>query len=155
GGRGATDPMTSFFVPGRIEVLGKHTDYAGGRSLLCAVSRGFSVDVFPSDDSVVVIECLDTNVRIRFPLSATLTPEQCTWATYPQVAAARLASNFGIQRGGRIAFTSNLPVAAGISSSSALVVSVYLALAALNDIEELPEFRAAIPDTTSLADYLG
>ncbi len=31
----------AFFVPGRIEVLGKHTDYAGGRSLLCAAEQGF------------------------------------------------------------------------------------------------------------------
>ena len=33
----------AFFVPGRIEVMGKHTDYAGGRSLLGAVSKGFCV----------------------------------------------------------------------------------------------------------------
>ena len=32
-----------WFVPGRIEVFGKHTDYAGGRSLLCCVERGFHV----------------------------------------------------------------------------------------------------------------
>jgi len=30
------------FVPGRIEFLGKHTDYAGGRSLLCAIDRGIA-----------------------------------------------------------------------------------------------------------------
>ena len=36
-----------WFVPGRIEVLGKHTDYAGGRSLLCAVGRGFCVAASP------------------------------------------------------------------------------------------------------------
>ena len=34
------DAAFAVFVPGRIEVLGKHTDYAGGRSLLCAVERG-------------------------------------------------------------------------------------------------------------------
>src|SRR5215469_7880933 len=33
-----------WFVPGRIEVLGKHTDYAGGRSLLCTAERGFVVE---------------------------------------------------------------------------------------------------------------
>ena len=33
----------AFFVPGRIEVLGKHTDYGGGRSLLCAAEQGFCV----------------------------------------------------------------------------------------------------------------
>ena len=36
--------MTTWFVPGRVEVLGKHTDYAGGRSLLAAVNRGISVE---------------------------------------------------------------------------------------------------------------
>ena len=37
------------FVPGRIEVLGKHTDYAGGLTLTCAVERGFSAP--PSSSS--------------------------------------------------------------------------------------------------------
>ncbi|MDX1430536.1 MAG: galactokinase family protein, partial [Rhodothermales bacterium] len=39
---GAAEAIT-FFVPGRIEVLGKHTDYAGGRSLTCATEHGFCV----------------------------------------------------------------------------------------------------------------
>ena len=37
--------MTTWFAPGRIEVLGKHTDYAGGRSLLMALERGVTVRV--------------------------------------------------------------------------------------------------------------
>jgi len=36
-----------YWVPGRIEVLGKHTDYAGGRSLLCAIERGFCFAAIP------------------------------------------------------------------------------------------------------------
>lgn len=148
-------PTAAFFVPGRIEVLGKHTDYAGGRSLVCAVSRGFSVVVCASDGSEVNVENLDTSERTSFQLSAGLTPEKGSWANYPQVVAARLISNFGIKRGGRIVFTSTLPIAAGISSSSALVVSVYLALAGLNDIENRPDFQEAIPDIAALADYLG
>ena len=39
------------FVPGRIEVLGKHTDYAGGRSLTCAAERGFAVAYLPREDT--------------------------------------------------------------------------------------------------------
>ena len=42
-----------FFVPGRIEVLGKHTDYAGGRSLLSAVERGFVAVARHRTDTVV------------------------------------------------------------------------------------------------------
>merc|ERR1712166_859357 len=36
-------PANGFYVPGRIEVMGKHTDYAGGRSLLAAASKSFCV----------------------------------------------------------------------------------------------------------------
>ena len=42
-GVSADSPAKAFFVPGRVEVLGKHTDYAGGRSLLMAVSKAFCV----------------------------------------------------------------------------------------------------------------
>ena len=44
-----------WFVPGRIEVLGKHTDYGGGRSLLCAIGRGFCVSAAPRSDRTVRI----------------------------------------------------------------------------------------------------
>ncbi|MGO1384393.1 MAG: galactokinase family protein, partial [Arachnia sp.] len=37
--------MTRWFVPGRLEVFGKHTDYAGGNSLLAAVDRGITIDL--------------------------------------------------------------------------------------------------------------
>ena len=38
---GTTGPCRAYYVPGRIEVLGKHTDYAGGSSMVTAVERGF------------------------------------------------------------------------------------------------------------------
>ena len=41
-----------WFVPGRIEVLGKHTDYAAGRSLLCAAERGFCICAVPRSDAI-------------------------------------------------------------------------------------------------------
>ena len=44
-----------FFVPGRIEVLGKHTDYAGGRTMVAAVERGFCVAALPRDDRQMIV----------------------------------------------------------------------------------------------------
>ncbi len=49
------------WVPGRIEVLGKHTDYAGGRSLLAAVERGFCVAAAPRKDAIVHV--VDVEVK--------------------------------------------------------------------------------------------
>ena len=44
------DAWDAWYVPGRIEVLGKHTDYGGGRSLICAAERGFHVVSAPRTD---------------------------------------------------------------------------------------------------------
>src|SRR6266545_1519511 len=58
-----------WFVPGRIEVFGKHTDYAGGRSLLCAVERGFCVSAWPRPDRIVRISDARLRVERQLPLS--------------------------------------------------------------------------------------
>src|SRR5437867_4194437 len=50
----------AFFVPGRLEVLGKHTDYAGGRSLLCTVERGICLVAIPrDDDGIRIVDAAD------------------------------------------------------------------------------------------------
>ena len=46
-------PEWRWCVPGRIEIFGKHTDYAGGHSLLAAVPRGFAVAAGPRQDNRV------------------------------------------------------------------------------------------------------
>lgn len=57
----------SWFVPGRLEVLGKHTDYAGGRSLLAAVNRGVTAS---AEDAAVGI----TAVSDASPEAVSITP---------------------------------------------------------------------------------
>ena len=44
------------FIPGRIEVLGKHTDYCGGSSIVCAIDRGFHVEIEEESEPLVVLE---------------------------------------------------------------------------------------------------
>ena len=64
GARGAPDdppaaPQHAWWVPGRLEVFGKHTDYAGGRTLVCCVPRGFAVVASPREDHIVrVVDAL-------------------------------------------------------------------------------------------------
>src|SRR4051812_31709506 len=50
---GSANVETRLFVPGRIEFLGKHTDYAGGRSLVCAVEKGICGVVSARRDTTV------------------------------------------------------------------------------------------------------
>jgi galactokinase len=152
---GQAGDVHALFVPGRIEVLGKHTDYAGGRSLLAAVERGFCVVARARDDNRVRIAPVDQEA-VEFDISPRLVPAIGSWSNYPMTVARRLARNFPIHlRGAEAAFASDLPAAAGMSSSSALVVASFLVLSALNELHRLDQYRRNITSREDLAGYLG
>lgn len=147
---------TRYFVPGRIEVLGKHTDYAGGRSLLCTVEHGFCVVTSPRSDSCVRVMDIVHHQESQFVLSEDLDTASNDWSRYPKTVARRIARNFpGQVRGVDMAFASDLPSAAGLSSSSALVVASFIAISKRNDLEQHPAYRENIKSREDLATYLG
>lgn len=137
-------------------MFGKHTDYAGGRSLLCATEQGFRVAVIPRSDAMVVVTDAATGASERLeldPALASATPGQ--WSVYPRVVARRFARNFPrARRGADIEFRSDLPQAAGLSSSTALVIAIFLALAAVNRLEEDETYAQLIRSREHLATYL-
>jgi galactokinase len=153
---GGATPPARLMVPGRVEVFGKHTDYAGGRSLTCATERSVTVAFAPRDDSLVSLVDATDGKRESFPLSPNLTPTLGQWSNYPMTVARRLARNFpGVSVGANIAFRSTIPRAAGLSTSSALITAVYLVLAQVNRIADRAEYQQAIPTREALAGYLG
>lgn len=151
----AADQLHALWVPGRIEVLGKHTDYAGGRSLLCATDLGAAFVSRPRHDHVVAIRDLRSGETDQFVLDPELTSETGDWTNYPRTAARRLAANFGIATGADIVFESNLPLAAGMSSSSALIVAFATILKDINGVASHPAFVANVSGTEDEAGYLG
>ncbi|HQU92022.1 MAG TPA: galactokinase family protein [Pyrinomonadaceae bacterium] len=144
------------FIPGRIEVLGKHTDYCGGRSIVCAIDRGFYSDVEPRTDSVVELWNLDTDEKASVDL-AKFPEKRGHWIDYAVTVGKRLSANFTGRslHGCTIKFRSDLPKAAGLSSSSALMIMVFAALDAVNDLRSTPEYLANIANDIDLAEYLG
>lgn len=145
----------AYFVPGRIEVLGKHTDYAGGRSVTCAADRGFLVAVSPRSDSQVMLHACDIGQRGGFSMTNPADVAGPGWLSYCAAVARRLASNFGPElRGADIAFSSDLPQASGMSSSSALVIASYMALDAANHFERMAPYQKNIQSHEDLAGYL-
>lgn len=142
-------------VPGRLEVLGKHTDYAGGRVLICAVDRAVTVTATPSSGTAgaIVARSADAPGVVRLgPGNAGFPPGH--WGRYVQTVVDRLTANFGALRPAELAVTSDVPLASGMSSSSALLVGCALALADLNDLPATPRWQGAIPDRLALAGYL-
>jgi galactokinase len=147
-------PLWRWHVPGRIEIFGKHTDYAGGHSLLAAVPRGFAVVASPRSDADLRV--IDARHHEEVLIPATDTEPRRGWVNYAAVTVRRLAENFpGIPLGTDIAIASDLPRAAGVSSSSALVVGLASALIRRSGVGQRTDWQAAITSPEDLAWYLG
>ena len=133
--------VLALFVPGRLEILGKHTDYAGGRSLTMAIDRGFWLLAHPRPDPSMSIVDRRSNEHRRLDLSALEVESPSDWSIYPYTVARRLERDFPRQwRGADVVFESTLPRAAGLSSSSAMIIAFYLVLARVNDLESDSKF---------------
>ncbi|NUQ19679.1 MAG: galactokinase, partial [Gemmatimonadaceae bacterium] len=94
----------ALFVPGRVEFLGKHTDYAGGRSLLAAVERGICLVASPRSDLMMRVIDARSGDETAFAIDPALEPVAGHWSNYPMTVARRVARNFpGLARGADVA----------------------------------------------------
>ncbi len=143
-------------VPGRLEVFGTHTDYAGGDVLVCAIDRGVTVEAreLAGTEPVLVAgsDAAKSGVVVHPGAPTPYPPGH--WGRYLQTVADRLTANFGPLRPAELRFTSELPLASGMSSSSALIVAAALALADLNGFNHTDAWTRANPDRLQLAGYL-
>lgn len=152
-------PARAFWVPGRIEVSGKHTDYAGGRSLLVAATRGFAVVTTHRDDAncrmFTTVGAKHSRESATMAIGKELQPQHGHWSAYPAVAIRRLARNFDINLGVDIALERDLPGASGMSSSSAIICLLWLILAERNGICKSKLFLDNLTSPEELFSYLG
>jgi galactokinase len=148
------EPEYAWWVPGRLEVFGKHTDYAGGRTLVCAVPRGFTIVARRRADGELHV--VDAKRDEVFALRPSDTQVHGGWRHYAEVVARRLARNFaGASLGADVVLESDLPRASGMSSSSALVVSIAIALVRVADLEHHAAWDANLRDPLDVASYFG
>jgi galactokinase len=149
------DRVKAWFVPGRIEVLGKHTDYCGGRSVVAAVDQGIVVAFEPLPGRVVRVTDARSGSTCEFPLADDLKPTIGDWSNYPMTVARRVARDFPSARSGaNIVIASDLVLAAGMSSSSALIIAIFLALSDVNSLASTEAYREELSQPTELASYV-
>ncbi len=121
------------WAPGRVNLIGDHTDYMGGLALPMAVQLGTTVTAVRGGDTVEL-----TSAQMPGTVSFTLPtrhPDRVepTWGRYIAGVAAELDAVVGIR--GRV--ESDLPIGSGLSSSASLEVAAALALGATGDSTEL------------------
>ncbi len=133
------------FAPGRVNLIGEHTDYNNGFVLPCAIPFGTAVALGHRDDGIIRATALDLECAFaQFDLAPDIPPAPIgDWANHVRgVAAGLLASDTNCP-GADIAIAGNVPQGAGLSSSASLAVSLGLGLSRLGG--------AGAPDLTGLA----
>lgn len=147
----------AWWIPGRLEVFGTHTDYAGGHTLVCAVPRGFAVIARRRDDNLIhVVDALreqDVSLIAEEVRDGTRSTP-VGWRRYVAAVLRRLTTNFpGVQLGADVVLASDLPRASGMSSSSALVVAVATALVEAGSLRSRVEWQRNIHGAHDEAGY--
>jgi galactokinase len=116
-------------APGRVNLLGEHVDYNGGPVLPVAIDREIRIAAAPSDNRLVHLTALDLGQSVSFNLDQLEGKKDIQnnplpgWALYPAGVAWTL-QNHGYKLAGlEAAYTSNVPIGAGLSSSAAVEVA--------------------------------
>lgn len=128
-----------FFAPGRVNLIGEHTDYNGGYVFPCALSFGTFLLIAPNKDNKMRFASLNINVTDGKPevtevlINALTTPlPKNVWVNYPLGCIAQFVKRgIAIPQGYDMLFWGDVPAGAGLSSSAAIeVVTAY----AFNDL---------------------
>jgi galactokinase len=124
-----------FRAPGRVNLIGEHTDYNDGFVLPMAIDRETVVAAAARQDKLVRVHALDMNEQAQFDLSVAGERRRGIWLDYVEGIARILQERGADLRGAEMMIRSDVPVGAGLSSSAALEVSVGFALLSLSGLE--------------------
>ena len=127
-------PATTFVqAPGRVNLIGEHTDQNDGFVMPCAIDYQAVIACAKRDDGVVRLISVDyDNVQDTFSVNETITPtEDKLWANYMRGVVHFLKEKGYSLGGADIAITGNVPLGSGLSSSAALEVVTGQAMKAL------------------------
>ena len=148
------DHTATAYAPGRVEVLGNHTDYNEGLVLSAAINMGIYCLAAPSSDNTCRIVAGDLMQEASFDLEDKSVDPDNMWANYIKGVFVKLRElkSENINQAFNLLFFSNVPLGAGLSSSAALEISSGLCFSSLYDVS-VPKLDMALIGQASEHDY--
>lgn len=129
----AQEPIHAF-APGRINLIGEHTDYQEGFVFPAAVAQGISFAIQKNNSESARIHSLDFNEDFVFDVKS-FSPKKGHWANYIMGMVSQFKQAGYEVEGFDMVFGGNIPVGSGLSSSAALSVGVGTAISGLFDFK--------------------
>jgi galactokinase len=124
-----------FSAPGRVNLIGEHTDYNDGFVMPCAIGLRTGVAISPRSDNKLVLRSQQFPKQFEFDLDSLPSKKVGDWCDYILGVAVALEHAGHRLRGANILVMSDIPIGAGLSSSAAIEVAGALALLRLNSID--------------------
>ncbi|MBU0490501.1 MAG: galactokinase [Chloroflexi bacterium] len=128
----------TFFVqaPGRVNLLGEHTDYNDGFVLPIAIDRAMRLAIAPSGDARVRLASLDLGQASEFDLAQPIARDPAApWSDYVRGVATMLLDAGAVLAGFDAVLSGDVPIGAGLSSSAALEVAAARAFQAMSALQ--------------------
>jgi galactokinase len=117
-----------------VNLIGEHTDYSGGLALPFAVAQGVTVTATALPEPLIKARALDLGEEDCFKLTGIARTEG--WRAFVRGVAFELQADGANLTGAEVEIAGDLPQGAGLASSAALCVSLYLALAAVSGVAD-------------------
>ena len=124
----STEQIRTFRAPGRVNIIGEHTDYNDGFVLPVAIDRYITVSVRRNNTDTVRICSIDFNSINKFSLFDEKKYDVTSWVNYPKGVVITLQKAGYKLAGFDAVFTGNIPLGGGLSSSAALEIVFVVAL---------------------------
>ncbi|BFO08852.1 galactokinase [Serratia rubidaea] len=123
-------PTLTVQAPGRVNLIGEHTDYNDGFVLPCAIDYQTVIAIAKRDDRQIRVLAADYDHQVdQFDLDQPIVPhEQLQWANYVRGVVKHLQQRNDQFGGADLVISGNVPQGAGLSSSASLEVAVGQAL---------------------------
>ncbi len=119
------------FAPGRINLIGEHTDYNNGFVFPAAIDKGIVSAIQKNDDKMCAVFALDVNESFEFSLENISPLNNGGWKNYVLGVVAEILKTHAIGTNFNIVLGGNIPAGAGLSSSAALENSIVFGLNSL------------------------
>lgn len=119
-------PSWAGIAPGRVNLIGEHTDYNDGLVLPLAIDRWTAAVGGPSagDDPVSIVRSAELGEEVSFRVTEGVRPSGAAWANYPLGVLRQFQEHGIVIEEMEVLFASSVPVGAGLSSSAALNMAV-------------------------------
>lgn len=141
------EPSFVVQAPGRVNLIGEHTDYNDGFVLPMAIDRSVIIALRPRSDELVSVQAIDMGETAVFDLN-NLVKEDANWVEYLKGVAWALQEAGNSLNGWEGVLGGNVPRGAGLSSSAAVELATARAFHAVSDFEWQPAEMAKLGQKT-------